>query len=80
MCVNTERLSERKRVVVRTSSSCGLLPNTHDLGAGVEWLSAFPTEEEIVFSPLTFLQPTGRRQVVELNGMRFAVVEVTPSN
>ena len=41
----------------------------------MEWLSAFPTEEEIVFSPLTFLQTTGRRQVVELNGMRFTIVE-----
>jgi hypothetical protein len=54
--------------------------NSLQRGAGVEWLSAFPTEEEIVFSPLTFLQPTGRRQVVELNGMRFTIVEVTPSN
>jgi hypothetical protein len=54
--------------------------NSLQRGAGVEWLSAFPTEEEIVFSPLTFLQPTGRRQVVELNGMRFTIVEVTPSS
>ncbi len=54
--------------------------NALQRGAGVEWLSAFPTEEEIVFSPLTFLQPTGRWQVVELNGMRFTIVEVTPSN
>ena len=39
-----------------------------------------PTEEEICFSPLTYLQPTGRKQVLEINGMRFTIVEVAPSN
>jgi hypothetical protein len=29
---------------------------------------------------LTYLQPTGRTQVVEINGMRFTIVEVAPSN
>ncbi len=39
-----------------------------------------PTEEEICFSTLTYLQPTGRTQVVEINCMRFTIVEVVPSN
>ncbi len=49
-------------------------------GASLSWLSAFPTEEEICFSPLTFLQPTGRKQVVEINSMRFTIVQVEPSS
>jgi hypothetical protein len=54
--------------------------NALQRGASLSWLSAFPTEDEICFSPLTYLQPTGRKQVVEINGMRFTIVEVAPSN
>jgi hypothetical protein len=54
--------------------------NALQRGASLSWLSAFPTEEEICFPPLTYLQPTGRKQVVEINGMRFTIVEVAPSN
>jgi hypothetical protein len=54
--------------------------NALQRGASLSWLSAFPTEEEICFPPLTYLQPTGRTQVVKTNGMRFTVVEVKPSN
>ncbi len=48
-------------------------------GADLEWLSAFPTEKEILFPPLTYLQPTGRTQVIELNNCRVTVVEVSPT-
>ncbi len=54
--------------------------NALQRGASLSWLSVFPTEEEICFSPLTYLQPTGRKQVVEIKGMRFTIVEVAPSN
>ena len=54
--------------------------NALQRGASLSWLSVFPTEEEICFSPLTYLQSTGRKQVVEINGMRFTIVEVSPSN
>lgn len=37
------------------------------MGADVQWLSAFPSEAEILFPPLTFLKPTGRKQVVALS-------------
>ena len=33
------------------------------MGADVQWLSAFPGEAEILYPPLTYLQPTGRSQV-----------------
>jgi hypothetical protein len=51
-------------------------------GADLQWLSVFPGEAEIVYPPLTFLEPTGRTQ--EVSEMRdgqllhFTVIEVTP--
>jgi hypothetical protein len=52
-------------------------------GAELQWLSAFPTEEEILFPPLTYLQPTGKTQLIELNKLenkyRFTIVEVIPT-
>mmetsp|Transcript_53239 Transcript_53239/g.140906 ORF Transcript_53239/g.140906 Transcript_53239/m.140906 type:complete len:566 (-) Transcript_53239:50-1747(-) len=38
------------------------------VGADVQWLSAFPHEAEVLYPPLTFLQPTGRQQLVECRG------------
>jgi len=52
------------------------------MGADVQWLSAFPGEAEILYPPLTYLKPTGRSQMVEVerDGQRFSfnVVEVRP--
>jgi hypothetical protein len=48
-------------------------------GAELQWLSAFPGEKEILFPPLTYLQPTGRTQVIEVGKCRFTVVEVSPT-
>jgi len=45
-------------------------------GADLQWVSAFAGEAEVLYAPLTFLQPTGRSQVVELDGKCFTVVEV----
>jgi len=42
-------------------------------------VSAFEGEEEILFNPLTYLQATGRTEVVEVDGMRFTAVEVVPT-
>ena len=38
-------------------------PGFMTMGADVQWLSAFPGEAEILYPPLTYLQPTGRSQV-----------------
>jgi hypothetical protein len=48
-------------------------------GAELEWLSAFPAEAEILYPPLTYLQPTGRTQTIEINDHRFTIVEVSPT-
>jgi hypothetical protein len=56
-----------------------LTRNNLQRGADLEWLSAFPTEAEILYPPLTYLQPTGRTQVIEVGKCRFTVVEVSPT-
>ncbi len=48
-------------------------------GADLQWLSAFPTEAEILYPPLTYLQPTKRSQVIQVHNRRFTVVEVYPT-
>ena len=52
--------------------------NNLQRGSDLQWVSAFAQEAEVMYAPLTFLQPTGRSQVVELDGVRFTVVEVNP--
>lgn len=47
-------------------------------GAELQWLSAFPGEAEVCFPPLTYLQPTGRKQMVRIEGNQFTVCEVVP--
>jgi len=48
-------------------------------GVDLEWISAFPNEAETLFPPLTYLQPTGRTQEIEIDGMHFTIVEVNPT-
>ena len=45
-------------------------------GADLQWLSAFPNESEVLFSPLTYMQPTGRKQKISVGQSHFTVVEV----
>ena len=54
------------------------IDNMKQLGADLKWLSAFPAEEEILFPPLTFLQPTGRVETTTISGMAFTTIEVVP--
>jgi hypothetical protein len=58
-------------------------PSFMSLGADLRWLSAFQGEAEVLFPPLTFLQPTGRTDRVDAmdrNGrhVTFTIVEVIP--
>ena len=34
--------------------------------ADLQWLSAFPNEAEILFPPLTYMQPNGKTQVIAI--------------
>jgi len=48
-------------------------------GADLEYLSCFGTEKEILFPPLTFLEPTGTKEEFEFDGrFKYTVVEVRP--
>ena len=56
--------------------------NNLQRGADLTFVSMFPGESETLFPPLTFMQPTGKQQVVEVkqdNGDMFklTIVEVT---
>merc|ERR1712039_416346 len=57
------------------------LDNFMQYGADLQWLSAFPGEAEVLYPPLTYLQPTTKEpQVVELqSGSKFTVYEVRPT-
>ena len=59
-----------------------LVPSFVSSGADLGWVSAFPHEGEVLFPPLTFLQPTGRVDRLEAprGGRRvpITVVEVVP--
>jgi hypothetical protein len=48
-------------------------------GADLQWVSAFPTEREFLYPPLTYLQPTNRQQQIDIEGYSFMVVEVKPT-
>ena len=47
-------------------------------GASIQFLSAFPAEEEVLYPPLTFLKPTGKTLTLTFGGREFTVVEVVP--
>ena len=47
-------------------------------GASIQFLSAFPAEEEVLYPPLTFLKPTGKSLSIPFKGRMFTVVEVVP--
>tara|TARA_B110000211_G_C13682276_1_gene379341 strand:+ start:161 stop:487 length:327 start_codon:yes stop_codon:yes gene_type:complete len=58
-----------------------IVPNALSHGADLQWLSAFPGEAEVLFPPLTFLQPKVKRvkEYTSRNGIVVAVVEVEPN-
>lgn len=58
-------------------------------GASLAWLSAFPTEAEYCYPPLTYLKPTGKSEVVEVTHVptdgapylhaKVTIIEVEPT-
>lgn len=72
------------RVAVQYGASSNALifkiatENFRQRGANIKFLSAFPREEEVLYPPGTFLQPTGKQEKIEMHGATFTVVEVRP--
>ena len=56
------------------------VPDALASGADLGWLSAFPSEAEVLYPPLTFLRPTGRMQNLtsKVSGAQVTIMEVTP--
>ena len=57
-------------------------PGFMTTGADVRWISAFPGEAEILYPPLTYLKPSGRKETIKVKRgdeeLSFTVVEVYP--
>ena len=66
----TTSLARRTERVVMTNVLVGLVFVVH--------LSAFPAEKELLYPPLTFLQPTGWSMEHAVGGVKFTVIEVEP--
>ena len=47
-------------------------------GASIAFLSAFAAEQEVIYPPLTFINPTGREETVTVGRRGVLVVEVVP--
>ena len=56
------------------------VPNALKHGADLSWLSAFPCESEVLYPPLTFLQPCGKIQEIKskISGASLIIIEVEP--
>ena len=50
-----------------------------DRGADISFLSAFPSEKEVLYPPLTFLAPTGKVSTTEIGDATVKVIEVKPN-
>ena len=46
-------------------------------GANIAYLSAFPSEDECLFPPLTYLQPVSQ-STAEIGGLTFRIITVEP--
>ena len=55
-----------------------VVPNAMQFGAPIKWVSINPQEDEVLFPPITFLQPTGRYQIEQVGPTRLTVLEVSP--
>jgi hypothetical protein len=53
--------------------------NNLSRGPDLKWVSLFPGESETLFPPLTYIQPTGKTQVLVHAGCQATVVEVRPT-
>ena len=49
-----------------------------DRGAELSYLSCLPGEAEMAFPPLTYLSPSGRREVFKVGGVELECIEVEP--
>jgi hypothetical protein len=51
--------------------------NSLQRGSELQWLSMFPGENETLYPPLTYVQPTGKVQLLVHNDIQVTVAEVT---
>ena len=49
----------------------------HQPPVELTFLSLFPGEAEFLCPPLTMMKPTGREQIIEYDGIKLTIIEVT---
>ena len=73
---SNDRVFAKERLLFKVATA-GFM----DRGANLKYLSAFPNEEEFLYPPFTYLQPTGREEAFEAaGGINYTVVEVVPKH
>ena len=52
--------------------------NFMDQGVSIAYLSCFPTEDEMLYPPLTYLRPRGEPKSLRVGEVDFTLVAVEP--
>ena len=72
--VAMEYCASKNALILRLNTSSFM-----ERGADISFLSAFPTEKEVLYPPLTFLRATGQKQKIEIGDGSVTIMEVIPS-
>ena len=69
-----EYCASKSALILRLNTSSFM-----ERGADISFLSAFPTEKEVLYPPLTFMRATGAKQTVTVGDGSVTIMEVIPS-
>ena len=72
--VAMEYCASKSALILRLNTSSFM-----ERGADISFLSAFPTEKEVLYPPLTFMRATGAKQTVTVGDGSVTIMEVIPS-
>ena len=72
--VAMEYSASKNALILRLNTSSFM-----ERGADISFLSAFPTEKEVLYPPLTFLRATGAKQTITVGESTVTIMEVVPS-
>jgi len=89
VCSTTSSFDVAVDFMLRSPSGLSVLPkevllmrlvvrNCNRSGGAIHHLSVNPAENEVLFPPLTYLEPNGNYQIEQIGGTRLIVVDVIP--
>ena len=74
LAVAMEYCASKNALILRLNTASFM-----ERGADISFLSAFPTEKEVLYPPLTFMRATGAKQTVKIGDSNVTIMEVIPS-